>query len=150
MERLWVPLWWWPFAAVIVVIFVAEVNPGLPKSWQVWSAILITLVVASWLVTVSISRVGVDAAGLRAGAAHLPFEAMGAVRIVEPTTRRALHGPAGDDKAYLCTRDWVRGCVYVEVVDDGDPTPYWLVSTRDPQRLAAALRRADDDGPLTF
>jgi len=27
----------------------------------------------------------------------------------------------------------------VEVTDPDDPTPYWLLATRDPQRLAAAL-----------
>jgi hypothetical protein len=28
----------------------------------------------------------------------------------------------------------------VTLVDDRDPTPYWLVSTRDPDGLAAAIR----------
>jgi hypothetical protein len=149
-ERLWVPWWWWPFAGVIIAMFVAEVIPGLPGSWQVWSGVIITAIVVSWLITVGIAPVGVDSQGLRAGAARLPYSAVGAVRMVEPATRKALLGPAGDDKAYLLTRDWIRGSVYVEVVGDDDPVPYWLVSTRNPARLAAALRRADDDGPATF
>jgi Protein of unknown function (DUF3093) len=147
---MWVPLWWWPFAAVIIAMLVAEVVPGLPGSWQISSTVIVTAIVVSWLVTVGIAVVGVDEQGLRAGPARLPFSAVGAVRIVEPATRRALLGPAGDDNAYLLTRDWISGAVYVEVVDEDDPTPYWLVSTRHPERLAAALRRPDDDGPLTF
>lgn len=149
-ERLWVPWWWWPFAAVVIAMFVAEVIPGLPGSWQVWSGVIITAIVVSWLVTVGIAPVGVNAQGLHAGAATLPYSAVGAVRVVEPTTRKALLGPSATDGAYLLTRDWIRGSVYVEVVGDDDPTPYWLVSTRHPERLAAALRRADDDGPATF
>jgi hypothetical protein len=149
-ERLRVPWWWWPFAGVVVAMFVAEVIPGLPGSWQVAAGVIITAIMVSWLVTVGIAPVGVDPDGLKAGAARLPFSAIGAVRMVEPATRKALLGPAGDDKAYLMTRDWIRGSVYVEVVDEADPTPYWLVSTRNPARLAAALRRADDDGPTTF
>jgi hypothetical protein len=149
-ERLWVPWWWWPFAGVVIAIFVAEVIPGLPRSWQIWSGVIITGIVVSWLITVGVAPVGVDAEGFRAGAAKLPYAAIGAVRTVEPATRKALLGPAGDDRAYLLTRDWIRGSVYVEVVDDADPVPYWLVSTRNPARLAAALRRADDDGPATF
>jgi Protein of unknown function (DUF3093) len=32
----------------------------------------------------------------------------------------------------------------VEVADQTDPTPYWLVSTRDPARCAEALHAAKD------
>ncbi len=144
------PWWWWPFAAVVIALFVGEVIPGLPGSWQVVAGVVITAIVISWLVTVGIAPVGVDGQGLRAGAARLPYAAIGAVRIVEPATRKALLSHAGDHAAYLLTRDWIRGAVYVEVVGEDDPVPYWLVSTRNPSRLAAALRRADDDGPETF
>ncbi len=144
------PWWWWPFAAVIVVIFVAEVIPGLPGAWQIATVVIITAIVSSWLLTVGRASVGIDATGLRAGSATLPYLAVGAVRTVTPATRKALLSHAGDHKAFLQTRDWIRGAVYVEVVDDDDPTPYWLVSTRQPERLAAALRRPDDDGPLSF
>ena len=148
-ERLWVPLWWWPCAGVIVAMFTAEVIPGLPGSWQIASALIICGIVVSWLLTVGAAPVGVTSQGLKAGAAVLPYAAVGAVRLVEPTTRKALLGPGGTDGAFVLTRDWVRGAVYVEVVGE-DPTPYWLVSTRQPARLAAALRRPDDDGPTTF
>jgi hypothetical protein len=30
--------------------------------------------------------------------------------------------------------------VRIEVLDPDDPTPYWVVSTRHPERLIAALR----------
>jgi hypothetical protein len=33
----------------------------------------------------------------------------------------------------------VPGGVRVDVADDDDPTPYWLVSSRRPAALAAAL-----------
>ena len=97
-----------------------------------------------------IAPVGINAQGLRAGAATLPYSAVGAVRIVEPATRRALLGPSATDGAFLLTRDWIRGAVYVEVVGDDDPTPYWLVR---PATLSGWLRpcaEPDDDGPATF
>jgi hypothetical protein len=34
--------------------------------------------------------------------------------------------------------------IRVWVDDPADPVPYWLVSTRSPQRLAAALEAARD------
>ena len=33
-------------------------------------------------------------------------------------------------------------CVRVPLTDPADPTPYWLVSTRHPARLVAALDAA--------
>ncbi|WP_182047545.1 DUF3093 family protein, partial [Curtobacterium sp. ME26] len=35
---------------------------------------------------------------------------------------------------------YVRGVVRVEVADPADPTPYWLVSARNPQAVVDALR----------
>lgn len=48
----------------------------------------------------------------------------------------------------LDARAWVKfraigdGLVRIEIVDANDPTPYWLVSTRNPNGLASALRNA--------
>jgi hypothetical protein len=36
-------------------------------------------------------------------------------------------------------RPWVRGAVQVVLDDPADPTPFWVVSTRDPVRLATVL-----------
>ena len=59
-----------------------------------------------------------------------------------PSSARAL-----DARAHVCLRAWARTAVRVEVVDPADPTPYWLVSTRHPARLAAAIgRRAHRPG----
>jgi hypothetical protein len=44
-----------------------------------------------------------------------------------------------DARAFLKIRPWVKPVVRIELDDDNDPTPYWLVSTRRPKELAAAL-----------
>lgn len=48
-------------------------------------------------------------------------------------------GPRADARAYLAHRGWIRTAIQVEVRDDADPTPYWLISTRRADELAAAL-----------
>src|SRR5690606_41628631 len=55
---------------------------------------------------------------------------------------RAAMGPEADARAFVCHRPWVRQGVRVAVVDPRDPAPYWLVASRRPAELAAALRRA--------
>ena len=43
-----------------------------------------------------------------------------------------------------CDRlDCIGQGVIVEITDPQDPTPYWLLSSSSPQRLAAALEQAE-------
>lgn len=44
-----------------------------------------------------------------------------------------------DPRAYLMLRGWIDGVVRVELDDPGDPTPYWLISSRNAHELARAI-----------
>lgn len=79
---------------------------------------------------------------LRAGRAHIPVSLLGRVRVVDAGRMTRLLGPDADVRAYLCQRGWLREGVLVEVIDPQDPTPYWLVSSRAPRRLAEAITAA--------
>ena len=75
------------------------------------------------------------------------MSALGRVRVLDRERMEALRGVEADVRAYLCQRGWVPGGVVVEVVDPEDPVPYWLISSRKPQGLAAALERANGEPP---
>jgi len=47
-----------------------------------------------------------------------------------------------DARAWLLIRGWISPVVRVEVADETDPAPYWLVSTRQPDAVIDALVRA--------
>jgi Protein of unknown function (DUF3093) len=74
--------------------------------------------------------------------ARLPLRFVGEVVAVDPAGRRELLGPAGDPLAFLVLRPWIGTAVQVVLNDPDDPTPYWLISTRHPVRLAQTLREA--------
>jgi hypothetical protein len=42
----------------------------------------------------------------------------------------------------MVLRPYVKTAVEITLADPDDPVPYWLVSTRHPQRLAAAMQEA--------
>jgi hypothetical protein len=44
-----------------------------------------------------------------------------------------------DARAWLSIQASIKGLVKVEVSDPNDPTPYWMVSTRNPERLAKLI-----------
>jgi hypothetical protein len=52
---------------------------------------------------------------------------------------RLTAGRDADARAYLLLRPYLKRSVRVEITDPADPTPYWLVATRHPTQLAAAL-----------
>ncbi|MGB8795872.1 MAG: DUF3093 family protein, partial [Mycobacterium sp.] len=45
-----------------------------------------------------------------------------------------------DPAAYVVHRGWVGPMVLLVLNDVDDPTPYWLVSCRHPERVLSALR----------
>ena len=78
---------------------------------------------------------------LPSGAAALAC-ACGPVQALDEQGTRRLRGVDADARAYLALRPYVARAVRVQVEDPADSTPYWLVSSRRPERLVAALEEA--------
>lgn len=140
-ERLSVPLWWYLPAIGLAVLLGAEVHMGYPgvRSW-IGYAITVPLCLGTllWLGRV---RVKVADGQLQAGEARLPLRFVGRVDVVARTDKQQALGPDLDPTAHLVHRAWVGPVVRIEVTDPDDSTPYWIVSTRDPDGLVAALGR---------
>ncbi len=83
----------------------------------------------------------VVAGQLSVGKAHIPVDVLGEVREVEPAHRFAERGPNLDSRAHVRFQVGVKGLVRIQLQDDADPTPYWLISTRRPVELVDALRK---------
>ncbi|MBD0322363.1 MAG: DUF3093 domain-containing protein, partial [Aldersonia sp.] len=81
---------------------------------------------------------------LLVGRAHLPVDVIARTAAVPPSAKSAALGRQLDPAAYVQHRAWVKQMVLVVLDDPDDPTPYWLVSTRHPDRLLAALGRVDE------
>ncbi|MFN8167297.1 MAG: DUF3093 domain-containing protein [Candidatus Nanopelagicales bacterium] len=87
----------------------------------------------------------VDDRVLRAGRARLPLQYVGRIAPLSPEQTREVRGPRADPAAYLCSKGWIPRSVLVEVEDETDPHPYWLISTRHGERLAPLLAAARDE-----
>lgn len=141
-ERLWVPAWWWLLAAFLLWTLWLAYARFLGAVAALAVAAAATLVVGGALLSYGSALVRVDRDGLVAGQARLPLTAIGAVSALDGPAARALRGPQADPRAYLLLRGYLAAVVRVEVEDPADATPYWLVSTRHPERLRDALDAA--------
>lgn len=90
--------------------------------------------------------VRVDERVFRAGRARLPLHHVGRVAALDPATSREARGVELDPAAHTLLRTLSSDrLVIVEVTDQRDPHPYWLVSSRRPDELARVLRESAGD-----
>lgn len=121
--------------SMISIAYGAAFGAGL--GWGVFAGLSILI---GFVVYRTAPAITVGPAGLRAGAALLPWACVGDVRELDRDALRLLRGPAGDARTYLVLRPWAAsGGIRVEVVDPQDPHPVWLISSRHPKALARAI-----------
>ena len=145
-ERLGVPLRWWALATM----FLASMLLAFLVATPLWialagTAVLVILVLALFL-GYGAARISVHDGVLTAGRARISLVHVGEVVPLDADDTRRLAGRDADARAYLLLRPYLRRAVRIGIDDPADPTPYWLVSTRRPERLAAALRRGEPGG----
>jgi hypothetical protein len=141
-ERLRVPLRWWVLAAA----FLASLLVALVVSTPLWVALVgtavLVAVVGGILLGYGAARVSVRDGTLLAGRAHIPVGLLGDVDVLDEAGARRLAGPDADARAFLVLRPYLRNAVRVQIADPADPTPYWMIATRHPERLSATLHAA--------
>ncbi|MBV8930471.1 MAG: DUF3093 domain-containing protein, partial [Mycobacteriaceae bacterium] len=72
--------------------------------------------------------------------AHLPAAVITRSAEIPRSAKSAALGRQLDPAAFVLHRAWIGPMVLVVLDDPDDPTPYWLVSTRRPNEVLAALR----------
>ena len=139
-EKLWPAPWLFIATALVIpasllVFLPIDFRVGIVTAIVLYAGCVIALLLGSPVVEVTETE-------FRAGRARLPLAVVGAVtghRGDEATLERGRHL---DARAWLLIRGWISPVVKVEVVDETDPAPYWLVSTRQPDAVIDALVRA--------
>jgi hypothetical protein len=139
-ERLRVPLRWWVQGTMLIATFWLAFVVSMPArlAWTATGVLLMSMVL--FLLGYGSPRVEVEDGWLRAGRARIPGEFLGGAEPLDAEATRRVAGRDADARAYLLLRPYLKRAVRVSVRDARDPAPYWLVSTRDPEHLAAAIR----------
>jgi len=138
-ERLRVPLRWWALATMFLVSLLLAFLVSTPLWMAATGTILLVAVTLAVFLSYGGARITVADGELRAGRARIPLAHVGDVQALDAASTRSLAGRDADARAYLLIRPYLRRAVRVDITDPRDPTPYWLLGTRRPARLAAAL-----------
>ena len=147
-ERLRVPLWWWLPGLGLAALIALEADQGISAlpDWVPYAVLLpVAAIALIWLGRVELRVVdngGADGAAgteLWIGDAHLPSAVIARSARVPRSAKSAALGRQLDPAAFVVHRAWIGPLVLLVLDDPDDPTPYWLVSARHPDRVLAAL-----------
>lgn len=138
-ERLTVPLRWWVQGTMLVATLWLAVAVAAPPAVAAATGLACLALMAALFLWYGAATLRVDDEMFHAGRASIPTAYVGVVTALDETGTRLVAGRDADARAYLLIRPYLKRSVKVEIVDPADPTPYWLVSTRRPSLLAAAL-----------
>jgi hypothetical protein len=144
-ERLLVPVSYWLLAVPVVVTLGAEawfiVGGIIPPLFIGLLAVIVAVFLVHW------SKAVIEVAGgvLRAGPDTLALSDADEVVALDERQSAAMRGPRGDPSAHILLRPYLKRAVYVSLADPAAGVPYWLVATRHPDELAAAIERARDE-----
>ena len=140
-ERLTAPRSWWVVCFLVGISLALILLPlgTLPLLAGLVGGTAAAAVVASSYGSLRIRVVGDS---LIAGEAKIPVSALGEAHVMDAEEARAWRTHKADTRAFLLLRSYIPTALRVEVTDPEDPTPYLYLSTREPQRLAAAIEAA--------
>ncbi|MET0713728.1 MAG: DUF3093 domain-containing protein [Mycetocola sp.] len=136
-ERLWPAPWLLIASALVIPASMLVLAPISIPAGIVTAIILYGGCVA--LFVVGAPTIEVDERMLRAGRASVSLDLLGEPRVFTGEEATLERGPRLDARAWLLIRGAIDPVVTVPLHDPADPTPYWLISTRRPRELAAAI-----------
>lgn len=104
------------------------------------SAFAVTALFAS-LMFFSSPTIEVTDSILKCKGASIERRYVGDVLVIQKSEIFDELGRKLDARAWLSVQASIKCLVKIEISDKNDPTPYWLVSTRKPELLVAALKK---------
>lgn len=136
-EKVWPNFWIWLVSAGfssagILILAPISITAGITGAIVLFAIISVVLVRSTPTIQVTGST-------LRVGRATIERSFVGTTTAFRGAEATAERGPRLNGLAFLCIRGWVDPVVRIQITDPSDRTPYWLASTRHPDRLMEAL-----------
>lgn len=143
-ERQWVPWYWWAAGLGLTLLLSAQFALNRNIWWFIIPFIAVGALVAWFLTWLSktVVRVELEADGTRwlnVEDANLPASVVSRSMVVPASARQNALGRQLDPAAFLVSHAWVPEHVLLVLDDPADPTPYWMVSARNPEAVLEAF-----------
>ena len=117
---------------------------------SVWAALdtratLVTLALSTialiWISISMTSEITFDGEILRIDKANIDLKYLGKATVLDKNAMRLLRTRDADPAAYLAIKFWEPRGLRIDLNDSRDKTPYWLVTSKRGEEIAALLKR---------
>ena len=134
------PLWvlafiYFLFLSLVIAIWAALDNRSALISW-IAATLGIIAIAIRWR-----TEITVDEKELRIGGAHIELRYLKEVSALSAQEMRLMRTRDADPAAFLALAFWIPAGVKIELNDDRDSVPYWLISVRKSEELTRTLYR---------
>ncbi len=136
-ERL-VPGFGFFVAWLLVIPAVALIMMPINAQAAIPTAIVMYVIIAIIFFALS-PVIEVRGGELHAGRASIPLELIGTIEPLGSEPLRKSIGQDADARNYLLVRGWIHMGLKLEITDETDPTPFWIITSRKPLALAEAI-----------
>ena len=134
------PIWVLAFIYFLFISIVLSVWAALDNR-----ATLVTLVLSTialiWISISMTSEITFDGEVLRIDKANIDRKYLGNVTVLDKNAMRLLRTRDADPAAYLAIKFWEPCGLRIDLNDSRDKTPYWLVTSKRGEEIAALLNR---------
>jgi hypothetical protein len=130
------------FAAVFVLLPSTVI---ISEPFDILVGLIIGVLGVGFIWALLVSRaptIEVSAKDLKVGRATIPRSLLGEPVVISKSQIFFERGPNLDPAAHKVFQGSVKTAVKIPVNDPEDPTPYWLVSTRNPSKLVEILKKS--------
>ena len=114
-----------------------------PFDIRIGLALGVVAVIAIWtLLILRAPIIALSQLELKVGRVAILRNLIGEVEVISKEGIFLERGPKLDPGAYKVFQGSVKTAIKISITDPEDPTPYWLISTRRPDKLAELLKKS--------
>ena len=132
------PIWVLAFIYFLLLSLVIAIWAAFDNTVTLFAFIAATAAIVYIAISMR-STITFDGKELTIDRAHIDKKYLGEVAILDPQAMRLLRTRDADPAAYLAIKFWIPTGLKITVVDPRDPTPYWLITSKRGEEIAALL-----------
>jgi len=135
------PIWLLAFIYFLLLSLVIAIWAAFDNNVALVAFIVSTIAIV-YIAIAMRSTITLDSEELRIDRAHIDIKYLGSATVLDSPAMRLLRTRDADPAAYLAIKFWMPKGIKITVVDPRDPTPYWLITSKRGEELAALLDKA--------
>ena len=134
------PIWVLAFIYFMFLSLVIAIWAALDTNATMVAFVISTLAIP-FIARSLTSRISIDQRELRIDKAHIDLKYLGKITVLDSDAMRLLRTRDADPAAFLAIKFWASKGIKIEISDPRDSTPYWLVTSKRGEKLAALLTK---------